>query len=295
MTLPIDRLVLRFNLTYTLACEFSCYAIIYENNTFLRFYFFGTMASDSIIITKTSATVANISILFHTTSQTLNDQMIIYDFSLEGVAGAGAPSCVSCLPGTYSSDLSNQCLYCPTGTQSNGTACNSCPAGTFNDQVGGACTACGAGTTSTIGSTFCSTNCVFSNANGNTWDLSPLTRNDYYSPFVDNKNQSYFINVCSIQHNRSLCVDLNGNPINTSVCQFAANNVWYDTGHILSVAPSANLSGIDLTYNYGAPCRGRNRTTVLHFICDLTAGAGTFQGLNGVVENPQCYYQLSWR
>lgn len=154
-----------------------------------------------------------------------------------GVLGGGAESCVSCLPGTYSTVGSIGCSPCPAGSfayvlfvargdaslttnshmggawrchraAGNATTCDPCPAGTFQSNTGASsCQACGSLTSSEPGSTACSTNNCTVTLGAHTYDVSRLGRvNDMYGPIRDNNSQIYFLNMCARSRANHTCI-----------------------------------------------------------------------------------------
>jgi hypothetical protein len=164
-----------------------------------------------------------------------SDKVILRSLSVEGVVGGGAPSCTACDFGDVSPDGSDRCLPCQVGTQSNvqRTSCERCPSGTFSEQAGGQCLPCGNGTWSAAGASKCSSNCSFTMGNGRTFDLSPLSRPDFF-PAVLDKNMRYYLNPCAYGYNSSLCYDDQRRPLNTTACQYTGAG-YIDIGHVINV------------------------------------------------------------
>eukprot|EP01105_Mastigella_eilhardi_P023797 TRINITY_DN6058_c0_g1_i1.p1 TRINITY_DN6058_c0_g1~~TRINITY_DN6058_c0_g1_i1.p1 ORF type:complete len:1614 (-),score=341.66 TRINITY_DN6058_c0_g1_i1:49-4845(-) len=239
-----------------------------------------------------------------TSSVTYYDRAVLTKLYLTTVASGGARECINCTTGTFSSASSTVCSNCSAGQSSGAGAptCTPCPADTFNNVPGGTCIACGHATTAAPGSTSCAHDCTFTPDNGKTvFDLNPLKRTtDMYGPVYDEQRMTYYLNVCSLQHNNYSCFDANGKPIASYACQNTKNCkdgacTGMSLGDVIGFYPSPT-EGLVLSYTHGSPgCDGVFREINITLKCSPGSGVGYPQPPpTKRIEGSPCRYNIVW-
>eukprot|EP01113_Clastostelium_recurvatum_P039353 TRINITY_DN599_c0_g1_i2.p1 TRINITY_DN599_c0_g1~~TRINITY_DN599_c0_g1_i2.p1 ORF type:complete len:1691 (+),score=310.04 TRINITY_DN599_c0_g1_i2:2107-7179(+) len=238
-----------------------------------------------------------------------NDLVRLNYIFVDGVEDGGASSCTPCSQGSVANQGAYMCTNCTAGFQSNAesTNCVACPPGQFSSVSGLPCRLCGEGTVPTADRTSCTLNCTYTlPGTSSTFDFSPLSQPSFYTPPIVISDHTYLLSVCNqVPAKNTTCYDDEGKPLVTSSCQITPDGYGIDLGNLLAYAPLADyadsVTGLDMIYTGGlAGCaRFYNKTdvprqTVIHFLCDTTAGKG-IPVPKGALENKMCVYEFEWR
>ena len=238
-----------------------------------------------------------------------HDAAQITSIIVSNVKDGGAYECTSCTAGTYAATTgSTYCIDCPAGTYSAGNAveCIPCDDGYFSSAKMSSCQECGEGTFSNSDKSGCEITCTLTTDDA-FFDLNPMVRTDnqMYGPVYDNRQNSYFLNICTKEHNNNTCIDLHHNPVDSYACQ-VTSYFGVDLGNMFGILPLRSnytgLEGVTIHLTNGSSCFNQtsgsyfHRQTYIDIICDPYAGIGSpvAAAENNVVEDSKCVYQFSW-
>lgn len=317
-TFPADGSI---TFQYQLECEVSCILTFQSDEIAYRAYGGpGTFSSQSTLPFAVTAGHHIFEWVFtrddQGTGQGINDRAIIYKIDAQNTAEGGAIACTSCLPG-YFNPYPNRptCTPASIGFYSPGSVTQQTPCidNTFTDKEGqSSCQSCGENVNALSDHSACDVTCTLTTttlADGlNTYDVTPLTRNDneMYGPIWDNRNQTYYLNMCEKQHNGHTCFSADNVPLETYVCQVTDVGIGEDLGSTFGIIPlrseyyPTNTLGVTIHLTNGAQCHNGShyfpRQTYIDILCDPNAGIGSpisFLDTNDV-ETEKCVYQLKW-
>jgi len=213
---------------------------------------------------------------------------IILKGAQDGISGGDY---VACPPGQYSSDAAaSACTLCPAGSYSGQPAssgCTACSNNTYNPNPGASsCLSCGYGSyTSVNGSTQCVTNCQYTFATGETFNLNGLPNTTVFNDL----RQKFLINVCQNV----------GGRCNSHVCIENVDGSIIDAGNSLRVVPDdANSSSnpFAIHFEHGDVCvtsqDRKERVTVIQFQCETENPSNQ---PDFVSADNDCRTLLNWR
>lgn len=205
-----------------------------------------------------------------------------------------------CPGGTFSTDpKATSCTECPAGSYSTpgSTACTLCPINTYSTNSGSAtCTPCGQGSTTAnaIGSTYCTTTCVFDIA-GKLFNLTTLGNFSIYTSATGINRNFFELDVCSTLGND---LSFPRTCVGNHICQVYFDGVKLDVGRSFRVVPN-NVSSdtpFSIYFEHGQTSLCSNSsgaTTIINFACNPTSGASAPIFVQQSAD--YCTYQFYWQ
>ena len=236
-----------------------------------------------------------------------DDRAVLSFITLTHTEDGGATECTPCEPGYYNpSSSASQCIPASPGYYSPGNSEYQypCEGNTYSDEEASIeCKLCGENINANSDHTGCDITCQLID-NNNIYDLSPLARYDgeMYGPVWDSKNNTYYLNMCTMVHNGHTCFNDDGTPLDTFACQVTGRGLGLDLGNVFGMLPLRNLygentQGVTVHLSEGALCHNLTvyfpRETYIDVVCDPEAGVGTPIAINDV-ETHKCYYEFLW-
>eukprot|EP00232_Nephroselmis_pyriformis_P024716 CAMPEP_0182865840 /NCGR_PEP_ID=MMETSP0034_2-20130328/7903_1 /TAXON_ID=156128 /ORGANISM="Nephroselmis pyriformis, Strain CCMP717" /LENGTH=1159 /DNA_ID=CAMNT_0024998159 /DNA_START=140 /DNA_END=3619 /DNA_ORIENTATION=- len=229
-----------------------------------------------------------------------------FEVTSAGEGFGGAPGCVPVPAGHAAAAGSSRWSACAPGTFSDGGAaeCSPCPEGTYNPRPGqnsSACLACPPGTSSSTDRASCELGgagasfCTYSppGAPGVTFDIKALAAGHAGGADpLSYGGSSFYVQPCNrTAHEGGACVDYEGEPLSTNICQEDEGSssarterpYSFDAGSLItSVAAIRGNRGFEVTYTGQPGARGgcaaggegAARSTTVAFVCDPAAGTG---------------------